>query len=83
MCVEMDLFCFLYTCLFSTRCKTIRNLRGFIFVFFVLNGLVYTRIYLVIRKLIRVEKRQVRVGGENQVKRQIICESRRARSCFL
>ena len=56
---------------------------GFIFVFFILTGLVYTRIYLVIRKLIRVEKRQVRVGGGNQVKRQIICESRRARSCFL
>ena len=56
---------------------------GSIFFFFVFTGFVYTRIYLVIRKLIRDEKRQVRVDDGNQVKRQIIRESRRARSCFL
>ena len=56
---------------------------GSIFVLFVFTGFVYTRIYLVIQKLVRLGKRQVFVGGGNHVKRQIIRESRRARSCFL
>ena len=58
-------------------------LSGSIFVLFVFTGLVYTKIYRVIRKLIRHEKRQICVDGGHQVKRQIIRESRRARSCFL
>ena len=49
---------------------------GLIFAFLVLTGFVYTRIYLVIRKLIRSERRPA-------CKRQIIRETRRARSCFL
>ena len=58
-------------------------LSGSIFVLVVFTGLVYTKIYRVIRKLIRHEKRQICVDGGHQVKRQIIRESRRARSCFL
>ena len=51
--------------------------------FFVLIGFIYTRIYLVIRQLIRSEKRPACESSESQIKRQILRESRRARSCFL
>ena len=57
--------------------------RLLISIFFILIGFVYTRIYLVIRKLIRSEKRPTCESSGSQVKRQIIRESRRARSCFL
>ena len=53
--------------------------------FLLLSVFVYTRIYLVIRKLIRSEKRPgcESVGNQNIMKRQTIRECRRARSCFL
>ena len=57
--------------------------RGWIGVLFLLIAFVYTRIYLVIRKLIRSEKRPVCKSDGNQVGKQIIRECRRARSCFL
>lgn len=57
--------------------------RSLISVFFILIGFVYTRIYLVIRKLIRSERRPACESSGTQVKRQIIRESRRARSCFI
>ena len=57
--------------------------RGSIFVFFIFTAFVYIRIYLVIRKLIRSEKRPAGNDDGNQAKKQIILESRRARSCFL
>ena len=76
--------------LFSLLAYSLRDTKplviyvsGSIFVLFVFTGFVYTRIYLVIQKLIRVEKQQVCVDGGNQVKRQIIRESCRGRSCFL
>ena len=53
--------------------------------FLLLSGFVYTKIYLVIRKLIRSEKRPAceSDGNQNNMKRQTIRESRHARSCFL
>ena len=59
--------------------------RALIFVFLLLTGLVYTRIYLVIRKLIRSQKRPTSEshGNQNIIKKKIACESRNARSCFL
>ena len=58
-------------------------LRGLVFVFLVLTGFVYTRIYLVIRKIIRSEARPAYESEESQDKRKIFRESRHARSCFL
>ena len=57
--------------------------RGWVCVHFALTAFVYSRIYLVIRKLIRSEKRPVGESDGSQVRKQIIRESRRARSCFL
>ena len=59
--------------------------RGSIAAFFLFTLFAYTRIYLVIRKLIRSEKRPAGDGdGDgNEVRRQIKREIRRARSCFL
>ena len=57
--------------------------RGSIAAFFLFTLFVYTRIYLVIRKLIRSEKRPAGDGDGNEVRRQIKREIRRARSCFL
>ena len=57
--------------------------RGWIGVLFLLIAFAYTRIYLVIRKLIRSEKRPVCESEGNQVGKQLIRECRRARSCFL
>ena len=57
--------------------------RGWICVLFALTAFVYTRIYLVIRKLIRSEGRPAGESDGSQVRKQIIRESRRARSCFL
>ena len=59
--------------------------RELIVVFFIFTGFVYTRIYLVIRKLIRSQKRPAREsdGNENITKKQILRDSRHARSCFL
>ena len=52
--------------------------------FLLLTGFVYTRIYLVIRKLTRSERRPACESDRNQnIKAQIIRDSRHARSCFL
>ena len=60
-------------------------ITGSAVVFFFFTGFVYTRIYLVIRKLIRSERRPAceSDGNEDIKKRQMIRESRHARSCFL
>ena len=75
--------------LFSVLAYSLRNalpmliyVRGSIFVFFGFTGFVYTRIFLVINKIIRSEIRITSEGGENLVNRHIR-ESRNARSCFL
>jgi hypothetical protein len=70
---------------FHDRRVTSIFVRGWILAFFSLTGFVYTRIYLVIRKLIRSEKKRTRASDANRnaIKKQIIRESRRAKSCFL
>ena len=57
-------------------------IRGSIFACFVFIGFVYTRIFLVIRKLIRSEGRTTCKGAGKQIKKRIR-ESRHVRSCFL
>ena len=72
---------------YSFRDRTIFRiiLTGSIALFLLFAGFVYTRIYLVIRKLIRSERRPAYEsdGSQNVVKKQTIRESRHARSCFL
>ncbi len=72
---------------YSFRDRTIFRiiLTGSISLFLLFAGFVYTRIYLVIRKLIRSERRPAYEsdGSQNVVKKQTIRESRHARSCFL
>ena len=55
-----------------------------ILTFFCFTAFVYTRIYLVIRKLVRSEKRPAceSDGNQNVTKRQFFREIRHARSCF-
>ena len=67
----------------SVRDKTPMKfyVKGSIVVVFAFTGFAYTRIFLVTQKLIRSQKRPA--GDGNQVKRRIMRESRRARSCFL
>ncbi len=56
-----------------------------ILTFFFFTGFVYTRIYLIIRKLVRSEKGPACESDKNQnsIRRRIFHESRHARSCFL
>ena len=56
-----------------------------IFVFWIFVAFAYTRIYLVIRKLIRSERRPACEpdGSGNATNRQAIRESKHAKSCFL
>ena len=72
---------------YSFRDVTIskRIVQGLMAVFFLFTAFAYIRIYLVIRKLIRSEKRPTcqNAGNRNVLKRQIIRESRHATSCFL
>jgi hypothetical protein len=55
-----------------------------ILTFFCFTAFVYTRIYIVIRKLVRSEKRPAceSDGNQNVIKRKMFRESRHARSCF-
>ena len=57
-----------------------------IFVFFAFTGFVYTRIYLVVRKLKSSEKERRPAGeggNQNSLSKKVIREIRHARSCFL
>ena len=68
-----------------------RKIFGIVFkmviaVFFVFNGFVYTRIYLVLRQLKSSEVERMpaaRDGKQDSIRKKIIRESRYVRSCFL
>ena len=72
---------------YSFRDATVsrRLIQALVAVFFLFTAFAYVRIYLVIRKLIRSERRPTcqNGGNRNVLKRQIIRESRHATSCFL
>ena len=73
-----------FTFSFYDRRITRNVIIGLKFAFFLFTGFVYTRIYLVIRKLTRSERRPACESDRNQnIKAQIIRDSRHARSCFL
>ena len=59
-------------------------LTGSTIVFLLFTGFVYLRIYLVVRKLVRSERRPgCETHGNTNSKKHTIRESKRARSCFL
>jgi hypothetical protein len=78
--------CILSVLIYSFRDGRAPNFtRVLMIVFFLFTLWAYVRIYLVIRRLIRCEKRPScqSNGSRNNLKRQIIRERRNATSCFL
>ena len=76
----------LFYCLaFSYRTLIRIVLTAMIFVFLIFAAFVYTRIYLVIRRLVRSERgpRCESHGIQNPTNRQTIREGKHAKSCFL
>ena len=78
-------FLLLFVIAYSYRNRTLMRVyaRASVAALFFFTGFVYVRIYRVIRKLIRSEKRVVGDDDGVQVNKQIKREVRRARSCFL
>jgi hypothetical protein len=80
--------CALFTIIFLSRDRSIHRIFWgvMILTFFCFTAFVYTRIYLVIRKLVRSPKKPVSCestdANQNVTKRQIFRESRHARACF-
>jgi hypothetical protein len=81
------LLCSLYNNI-SVSCRSIHRIFWgvMILTFFCFTAFVHTRIYLVIRKLVRSPKKPVSCestdANQNVTKRQIFRESRHARACF-
>ena len=75
----------MYCLVFSYRSLIRIVLTGMILVCLIFASFVYTKIYLVIQKLLRSERRPAceTDGNRNTAKRQTIRESRQAKSCFL
>ena len=84
-CVNSLLYCLVvaYSLQYSTIIRIVLTVMILVFVIFA--AFVYTRIYLVIRKLTRSEMRPAceTDKGQNTTKRQSIREAKHAKSCFL
>ena len=74
-------------CTYSFQNRAIARsvVMGIKVVFFVFTVFVYARIYVIIRRLVRSERRPAceNNGNQHTMKKQIIRESRYARSCFI
>ena len=85
VCASSVIYCAVvaYSLQYSTIIRIV--LTGMIVIFLIFVAVAYTRIYLVIRQLVRSERRPACEpnGNENAANRQINRESKHAKSCFL